>query len=165
MKLNPIDLRKELSILRKYIGHRWVAHRSIDLSKPCTECNRINNEIHNQPQKTCKTCYGIGYAYIDKIVKGFRYLSTPGVDLRSSVGSINTRTEVYILEHDCYPKPVDWILELQLNESTMVPVQPFKVTTMFKVQDCMALRGDSSRIEFWRCSVEERNLDSGRATL
>lgn len=165
MKLNPIDLRKELALLRKHLGHRWVAHRSIDLSKACTECGRVNDDIHRQPQKTCSACHGIGYSYVDKVVKGFRYLSVPGVDLKTSVGFVNTRSEVYILEHDCYPKPVDWILELELNETTMVPVQPFRVTSAFKIQDCMALRGDNGRIEFWRCPVEERNLDYGRSTL
>jgi hypothetical protein len=159
-KLTFLDLRKELDTMLESVGFSWVALRSVDLSTPCTECKKPTGDHYDQPSPTCTSCMGIGYLYIDKIVKGFRYMSSPGFDFRSNIGMLNTETQVYILEHDKAPKETDYVLELNLDEDTGAPSQPFEVTKSFKIQSTFAARGDKGRIELWRCFVEERNLEN-----
>ena len=159
-KLTFLDLRKELDTMLKSVGFSWVALRSVDLTLPCKECKKPIGDQYDQPSLTCTSCMGTGYLYIDKIVKGFRYMSSPGFDFRSNIGTLNTETQVYILEHDKMPKETDYILELNKNETTGVPAQPFQVTKAFKIQNAFAARGDNGRIEMWRCFVEERNLEN-----
>jgi len=165
-KLNFIDFRKELELLRNAgLHHMWVALRCVDLGTPCTECSKVIDVHHEQPPRSCTSCLGIGYSFVDKLVKAYRYRPLYGVDTKTMVGVINTQTRVYILEHGQQPKQVDWILELELNSDNQ-PVQPFRVTSRFKIQDAMPMRGDDDgRIEYWHCIAEERNLDDGKATF
>jgi hypothetical protein len=156
-KLTWIDLRKEIETLRDAVGFRWIALRSLDLTQRCLECIKTTNDSFDQPG-SCSACMGSGFVFIDKLVKGFRYLSTPGFDFRSEIGILNTETQVYIIEHDKKPKETDFIFELELNEETGTPRQPFSVNRVFKIQNAFPARGDDGRIEFWRCFVEERNL-------
>jgi hypothetical protein len=159
-KLTFLDLRKEIDTILKSVGFSWVALRAVDLSTPCTECKKALGDHYDQVSPTCTSCMGIGYLYIDKIVKGFRYMSSPGFDFRSNIGTLNTETQVYILEHDKAPKETDYILELDLDEATGSPIQPFKARKSFKIQSTFGARGDKGRIELWRCFVEERNLEN-----
>lgn len=157
-----IDLRKELAELKAHAVHKWVALRSVDLSKPCNECKAQEDPNYDQPAAYCKTCMSMGYSYIDKLVKGYRFEAAPGFDTKSNIGILNLKTQVYILEHGAVPKPVDWILELDMNEVTMVPKTPFKITNSFKIENALDMRDKDGRIEFWRCYVRERNLDLGK---
>ena len=161
-KLNKLDLRKYFLELQQNEGFKWIAIRSADLTKPCTECQNKEPSNNDQPQAYCKTCLGIGFSFTDKLSKGFRYQAAPGFDNKSNLGILNLKTQVYMLAYDANPKPVDWILELQLNEQDGNPVQPFKITNAFKIEDALQMRGDHGRIEFWRCFVRERNLDLGQ---
>ena len=165
VKLNFIDLRKYFKELRDNVGFKWIALRSVDLTKPCTECERKMPDNYDQPYAGCKRCIGIGYLYVDKLIKGYRYQNTPGMDVSENVGLINVQSQIYLLQHDSQPKPVDWILELQLNEKTLIPVQPFKIVSAFKINDSTPLRGDDGRIEFWRCVCEEKNFTIGKGLI
>ncbi|RMG69772.1 MAG: hypothetical protein D6710_08275 [Nitrospirae bacterium] len=162
-KLGFIDLRKEIELLADNVGFSWVALRTIDLNTKCTECSkRVGNQYETPPEE-CKTCFGTGHLYVDKLVRGFRDLSQPGFDFLSELGVVNTKTQVYIIEHDKYPKSTDFILELDLDEKTGQPKIPYKIQRVFKIQDAHPLRGGQpeghpGRIEFFRCFVEERNF-------
>jgi len=157
-KLSFINLRKEIETLRDITGFRWIALRVADLSKRCTECMKQIPANYDQPSPYCKSCLGIGYSFSDKLVKGFRYLGAPGFDFKMNIGIINTQTQIYILEYNKEPKSTDLIFELLLDESNQNPVQPFQITSVYKIQNSFPLRGDNGRIEFWRCFVEEKNL-------
>jgi hypothetical protein len=157
-KLSFLDIRKEISTLKDSAGFFWLALRSVVLTEPCIECSKAVGGNYDQPNPSCTTCLGIGYTWIDKIVKGFTYQFAPGFDFRSELGVINTQSRVYILEHDTFPKNKDYILELDLNEKTGKPKQPFKINRSFKVQGAFPHRGEEGRIEHWRCFTEERNF-------
>ena len=164
-RLTWIDFRKEIEELKDSEGFRWVALRSADLTKQCMECARSVNDSYDQPNPYCSSCLGTGFGYVDKLVKGYRYLSTPGFDFRTQLGIVNTESQVYILEHDTYPKEVDLILELEQDELKKPPTprQPFVVMSVFKIQHAFPVRGSGGgRIEFWRCFVEERNFSRGK---
>lgn len=156
-----IDLRKFLREIRDTVGFRWIALRSVDLSKPCLECIKKAPDNYDSPSGVCSRCLDIGFNYVDKLIKGYRFQATPGVDIAANVGPINIPKQNYILEWNTFPKSTDWILELDLDEVTQIPKQPFKITSAFKIEDANSLRGDNGRIEFWKCTVEERNLSLG----
>lgn len=164
MKLDFIDLRNELKTLRDNVGFRWLALRSVDLSKPCGECQRKVPDNYDQSYGRCKACLGIGYTYVDKLILGFSYRSLPLFQVRgqSVVGPMGIQNVKFILQHDSNPKPVDWIMELELNETTMVPVQPFKITSAYRIEDVTIYRSDSGRIDFFSCNVLEQNLTLGK---
>ena len=157
-KLSFIDLRKEIKVLKDSVGFHWLALRSVALDEPCTECSKSVDGNFDQPNPTCSTCLGIGYTWIDKIIKGFRYQFAPGFDFKADLGIINTQSRIFVLEHDSMPKNKDYILELDLNEKTGKPKSPFKIMRSFKVQGAFPQRGDKGRIEHWRCFTEERNF-------
>lgn len=157
-----IDFRKDIEVIRKNGGFKWIALRHVDLTKRCTECLKKLGPQYEDPAADCTLCMGIGYLFIDKLIQAFRYLSGPGFDFLTQIGSINTKTIVYILEHDTYPKNTDFILELDINEATGIPRQPFVIRQMFKINDAHDMRGDKARIEFFRCYVEEHNFDRGQ---
>jgi hypothetical protein len=161
-RLTFIDLRKELENIRDTAGFYWVALRTFNLNQQCQECKKYTPANYDQAPKWCSFCMNTGHAFFDKLVMGYRYLSQPGFDYKTEIGTINTKTQVFILEHDKKPKNVDMILELDLNEATGAPRQPFSITRAFSIQDAQTMRGDNGRIEHFRCFVEERNFDLGR---
>jgi len=164
-KITFIDLRKEIDTIREAVGFYWVALRTASLSQRCTECLKSIGAETEGPNPDCITCLGSGYPFVDKVTQGFRYLSTPGFDFATQIGNVNTEAEVFIIEHDKQPKSTDYIVELELNEVTGAPIQPFKITRVFKIQGAFPLRGDKGRIEFWRCFVEERNFTRGQGII
>ena len=164
MKMNFIDLRKELRLIRDNVGFSWVALRSVDLSIPCIECQAKVAANYDQAPGFCKTCLGIGYTFIDKLVLGFKYRPVSLFQVRgqNNVGPIGVQTVSYVLQYNANPKPVDWILDLQLNETTQTPVQPFVIKSAYRIEDVTIMRSDFGRIEFFKCGVLEQNLTIGR---
>lgn len=161
-KLDWIDLRKYFKELQNEMGFRWVALRSVDLTIPCAECKRKVADNYDQPYSGCKTCLGIGYSYVDKLVKGYRYMASPGIDTKSNIGTLNIQSQNYVVQYNAVPKNVDWILELELDEKTMIPRQPFVITSAFKIDDAHPLRGIDGKIEYWKCRVTEKNTHLGK---
>jgi hypothetical protein len=159
---NKLNFRKELELLRDTVGFTWAALRAQKLDEDCSECMRYIGGQYDQPSPSCKTCLGSGHPFTDKLVKLYRYLSTPGFDHRTSIGNIGTRVDKCYLEYDEVPKEGDFVLELELNESTGVPVQPFNVIRAFEVEDAHPNRGVNGRVEFWTCRIEERNFGIGK---
>jgi len=105
---------------------------------------------------------GTGHLFVDKLVKLQRARSAPGIDLLIKTGKINTSTVNFAVETRNYPKNTDWILELDLDESTGIPRQPFSVIRAYKIQEAKPKRGKNGRIEFWYCYTEERNFTTGK---
>jgi hypothetical protein len=163
MRKYRLDLRKELRQLRETLGFRWVALRSVDLTKPCTECQKKVPDNYDSGFAGCKSCMNIGYSYIDRLVRGYKFLGSQGLRYATNVGMLNDQEMTFILQHDATPKPVDWILELDLDETTLIPRQPFKVIAAYKIDDAHPQRGEDGRIEFWKCKVDKRVLGYGKS--
>jgi hypothetical protein len=161
-KVNSIDLRQELDLLKGLMGHYWVALRVADMTKPCKECMLKEDPNLDQPAYGCKSCMGIGFAYVDKLVKAYRYQAAVGLGLDGNIGVMDLESRVFILENGQVPKRFDWILELELDETTMTPKQPFRAVSAFKIDDALPLRGDNGRIEFFKCYTKNRILDIGK---
>jgi hypothetical protein len=138
-------------------GFQWFGLRQIDFSKPCT-CKQATNQSTAQ----CKRCFRIGFLFTDYIVKGYMWLSAMGFEFRTSTGDISTQRRNLVLQHDRPVNKFDKVLVLDIESETGKIMQPFKVMREFSVQDSLSLRGKNGRIEYWRCSLEERNLDDGR---
>jgi len=160
-----LDIRKELRVLVETSGFRWVALRSAQLDQACTRCiNKISPQ-YDSPTGVCLKCLNTGHLFADKLVKAYSYLPAAGRDFLSDIGIINTETVVYIFEHGSKPKTGDIVCELDLNEATGTPRQPFSIRRMFTIQDSKEMRGDDGRIEFYKTYCEELNLDKGQSIL
>lgn len=105
---------------------------------------------------------GTGHLYVDKLVKAQRIRSVPGGHLRTKLGKISTEIKNWVIESRNKPKSTDWILELDLNERTNAPKQPFSVVRAFSIQSAKPARGKRGRIEYWHCTAEERNFTFGQ---
>ena len=154
-----------MELLSESVGFSWVALRSVDLTRPAKEAQGSIPQNYDQTNINYQHIVS-NYYYVDKLVRGYRYLAQPGFDYQSQIGSINTKTQVYILEHDTKPKNTDFVLELELDEATGQPKQPFSISRVFNIQDAQPMRGGqpktvSGGIEFWRCYAEEDNLGYG----
>jgi hypothetical protein len=164
MYYGPIDLRKEIKTLIDLEGFHWIALRSVDLSRPCSKCKDEIDPQYSDVSIQCSVCLGIGYSYIDKLTKGYGFRGATAIDQRTNVVMINTENIVWVLQHNIYPKNSDYILELDLDESTGIPKQPFSIIKAYKIQDAQSMLGDDRRIEFWSCYTEESNIDLGRSS-
>jgi len=156
-----LDLRKEMEVLIKTSGFRWVALRTAQLDQPCTQCTKRTEPQYESPPGSCMKCLNTGFLFIDKLVKGYSYLPAAGRDFLSDIGVINTETVVYILQSGAKPKTGDYICELDTDELTGVLRQPFVIRHVFVIQDSKEMRGDDGRIEFFKTYCEEHNLDKG----
>lgn len=147
-------LRDEIEYLTRS-SFRWVGLRSVDYSKPCY-CQKTGDT------PTCKRCMRTGFLFTDYLVKAYKYQDVMGVLFNAQPVTISTGRDFVILRHDRVVNKRDWILEIELDADTGKPAQPFRVVRMYEVQDVYPLIGDESRREFWKCSIEERNIDDGR---
>jgi hypothetical protein len=154
-KENNVDLREELRHLEHLF--RWFGLRHIDFSRPCT-CKLATDTVDPE----CKRCLRIGYLFTDYLVKGYMWLSALGFEFRTSTGDISTQRKNLVIKHNRPVNKFDKVLILDINPENGQVLQPFKISREFSIQDVMAVLGKDGRVEFWRCSLEERNLDDGR---
>lgn len=142
----------------KDISFHWLGIRQPDYSKPC-DCG---GSLGSQEPVLCKRCLSTGYLFTDYLVKGYSWLGILGVEYQSKPGILSTNQKNVVLQFNRKISKFDILLDLDFDPDTGKVRQPFKILKQYKVQDSVPIRGDSSRIEFWRCSVEERNIDDGR---
>ncbi len=164
-RLNFIDLQKHFDVLRKHVGFSWVALRSAKLDTRCSECARVVGSQYDQTNPNCKTCLGIGHAFTDKLVKARKSDRSSAKKFLTEIGAIGTDTKNFFIESDVFPKTSDFILELDLDELTGSPVQPFRIRRAYKIQSTAANRGKKGRIEYWNCLAERRSFDLGRTVI
>jgi hypothetical protein len=161
-RLDFIDLKKEFNVLKENMGFSWGALRSAKLDQKCTECAKSVGAQYDQPNPSCKTCMGVGYLYIDNLVKLRTSDRSSAKKFLFELGAINTSNRDFFMESDTRPKPSDFILELHLNEDTGAPIQPFKIRSVYKVQDVYQARGIGGRTSYWHCLAETRNFTIGK---
>ena len=139
------------------IGFQWYGLRQSDFSKKCS-CLTYGTKA----LETCSRCYGTGYLFTDLLVKGFSWLGVLGVEYGAKPGIVSTNQKNLVLRHDRPINKFDFVLELDQNPDTGKLIQPFKIIRSYRIQDSIPLKGDNARIEFWKCNIEERNIEDGR---
>lgn len=142
---------------KKAIGFRWFGLRQPDYTARCS----CGNTEGTTDSITCFRCFNTGYVFTDYLVKGYFWLGVLGVEYSTSPGLIATQQKNLVIEHDRPINKFDYILELNQDPVTNKVTQPFQIMKYLRVQDSLAVRGDDSRVEFWRCNVEERNIKPG----
>jgi hypothetical protein len=152
-----LDIIEELEELAG-TGFQWVGLRQPNYSKECA-CVREEKDGHRAPSSTCRRCMATGYVFTDYLVKAYMWQGVLGIEFGSAAGRISTPLRNLVVQHDRPINKFDMILELDQDTDTGEIRQPFSILRHFKVQDSMPLKGDSGRIEFWKCALEERNLD------
>jgi hypothetical protein len=138
-------------------GFQWFGLRQLDYSKPCA-CKMADSTV----DADCKRCFRLGYLFTDYIVKGYMWISALGIEFRTSAGDISTQRKNLVIKHDRPVNKFDRVLMLDIDSETGKLRQPFRIVREFSVQDVLALTGKGGRVEFWKCSIEERTLDDGR---
>jgi len=88
--------------------------------------------------------------------------SSMGFEFKTEVGSISTQKNNFVVKHNRPINKYDHIMILDMDPNTGVVRQPITIMRTFQVQDSMPLYGKSGRVEFYRCFIEERNLDDYR---
>lgn len=140
------------------IGFQWFGLRQVDYTKKCS-CTGI---LGTSDCPTCSRCMSTGYLHVDYLVKGYMWLGVLGVEYQSNMGLLSTQARNLVLSHNRPVNKFDFILELDQDPDTAQVRQPFKIIKYYKVQDSVPLKGDSGRVEFWKCSLEERNIKDGK---
>jgi hypothetical protein len=161
-RLDFINLKKEFNVLKENMGFSWGALRSAKLDQKCTECAKSVGSQYDQPNPNCKTCMGIGYAYIDNLIKLRTSDRSSAKKFLFELGSVNTSNRDFFLESKLRPKEYDFILELHLDELTGSPIQPFKIRSVYKIQDVYQARGAGGATSYWHCLAETRNFTAGK---
>jgi hypothetical protein len=144
---------------KKPIGFQWFGLRQQDFSKRCG-CNPIEGTSQNH---TCTRCMSTGFIFTDYLVKGYFWMGVLGTEYGASPGILATQQKNIVVEHNRPINKFDFVLELDKDPNTGKPRQPFTIMKYYRVQDSLALKGDNAKTEFWKCSIEERNIESGQA--
>jgi hypothetical protein len=150
-----LDLREELEELVPHF--QWFGLRQPDYSKPCV-C-RISNSEGSITSSGCSRCFRIGFLFTDYLVKGYLWQSSMGFEFKTQVAQISTQRQNFILKHDRTINKFDLLLMMDLDPNSGVIRQPIKIMRIFQLQDTMPLFGKDGRVEFFKGTVEERNID------
>lgn len=140
-------------------GFQWVGLRQPDYSKPCG-C-KTNQEGITEPAN-CNRCFRTGYVFTDYLVAAYLWQSALGFEFRSEAGLLSTQRNNMVLKHDRPVNKGDVVFVMDVNTDTGQVKQPFRILRAFVVQDVLALRGKNTRVEFWKCALEERTVDDYR---
>ncbi len=155
------EIRKALLDMRD-VAFRWVGIRQPDYSKRCA-CVREQPDGHFTTSNKCRRCLTTGYMFSDYLIKVYMWLGVLGVEFGASVGKISTQNRNMVALHERAINKFDIVLELDLDPETGALRQPFKIMRVFQVQDSMPLLAGDGKVEYWKCALEERNLDDYRA--
>jgi hypothetical protein len=162
---NKIDVKEEFRVLLEQAEFRWVALRAADLTKKCMYCFMRGGPQYQDNSSVCDKCMGTGHRYTDRIVKTYSYQTSRAFDRLTNIGVLSNNTEIYVFEGDAYPKNTDFVLELDSDETTRIPRQPFAITRMMKINDVQDLREIDGTIAYWRCFVTKYNFDRGQSII
>jgi len=153
-----IDIRGELGELVPHF--QWYGLRQVDYSRQCSCMSQAPDGIPGSGG--CNRCLRTGFLFTDLLVKGYMWSSSLGFMFNTKVGQISTDRCNFVVKHDKPINKFDYIVVLDTNSDTGRLVQPLRIIRYYSVQDSIPLYGKNGRIEFFKCSLEERNLDDGR---
>jgi hypothetical protein len=143
---------------KQAIGFQWYGLRQPDYTRKCS----CDGTLGTNTNSTCKRCLSTGYLFTDFLIKGYSWMGLLGVEYGTMAGKLSTQQRNLVVKHNRVINKFDFILELAQDSDTGIITQPFKIVRQFKIQDIIPIKGDSGRIEFWKCTIEERNVDDGR---
>ena len=140
------------------IGFQWFGLRQADYTR---KCSCIGGRGTSE-DPTCVRCFSTGYLFTDFIVRGYLWLGVLGVEYGTKPGLLSTQVRNLVLEHNRPISKFDFVLELDQDPDTGRLRQPLRIIKQYRVQDAAPIKGDKARVEFWRCAVEERNVEDGK---
>ena len=146
-----IDMRVELANWLREHGHYGV-HRSAILGQRCS----CVGPLRDDPLPDCRKCLATGQAYVDYIVKLDRRGVTPASTADTGAGEPDQfqRVKDYV-ERIGPVKRDDFLLELELDPTTLEPVQPYRISRAYRIVEPIEdLRDKEGRLEFVQVSVE-----------
>lgn len=153
---SEVNLREEVADFIRNRGHKVVLRRAT--SHRCPNYDPASQEEHS---KTCQYCMGTTYMYQDYVTSTY---CRPAVDVeaqakerRIDIGYLGQGKRMYYFTHNVYPKLVDYILEVQLEDEHFGdPVKTYQVLKIFDVQVVHPYRDNGGRIMYWSAQCAER---------
>lgn len=153
------NFRNEIKYILDRIGFRWAGLRKIDYNRRCS-CSQGSDGITSA--SGCTRCMQTGYMFTDLLVKVYPWERNLGVIYPAEAGEISTMANNLIIQHNRPVNKFDYYLELDMDPNTGELRQPFRIIKYFEIQNSMPILGDCSRVEYWKCAIEERTVDNGR---
>jgi len=148
-----MQMRLEFEKFIKENGY-WVALRKAMLNPNSPNVDSSTGEgLTDAPDTTTS-----GYTYTDHITKARK--SPVGIlggsdEVGSAIGLITVPKYIFYLRYSMEPRELDWIVELAIDETTLEPIKPFKITKYYDIQDVGEQRGVDGKIIYYRCLCEE----------
>jgi len=132
----------------------WVALRKAMLNPNSPNVDSPTGEGLTDAPDTITS----GYTYTDHITKARK--SPVGIlggsdEAGSPIGLITVPKYIFYLRYSMDPRELDWIVELAIDETTLEPIKPFKITKYYDIQDVGEQRGVDGKIIYYRCLCEE----------
>ena len=132
----------------------WVALRKVLLNPRSPNVDSPTGE--GSPDAADTTISG--YTYTDHLTvarKSPAGISGGSEEIGSALGLVTVPKFVFYLRYNMDPRELDWIVELDIDEVTLEPIKPFKITKYYDIQDVGELRGTDGKIMYYRCLCEE----------
>jgi len=148
-----MQMRLEFEKFIKENGY-WVALRKAMLNPNSPNVDSPTGEGLTDAPDTITS----GYTYTDHITKARK--SPVGIlggsdEVGSAIGLITVPKYIFYLRYSMDPRELDWIVELAIDETTLEPIKPFKITKYYDIQDVGEQRGSDGKIIYYKCLCEE----------
>jgi len=148
-----MQMRLEFEKFIKENGY-WVALRKAMLNPNSPNADSPTGEGLTDASDTTTS----GYTYTDHITKARK--SPVGIlggsdEVGSAIGLITVPKYIFYLRYSMDPRELDWIVELAIDETTLEPIRPFKITKYYDIQDVGEQRGVDGKIIYYKCLCEE----------
>jgi hypothetical protein len=147
------QMRLEFEKFVKENGY-WIALRKVLLSPSSPNVDSPTGEgLTAAPDTTTS-----GHTYTDHITKARKSpvgMSGGSDELGTPIGLITVPKYIFYLRYSMNPRELDWIVELAIDEATLEPIKPFKITKYYDIQDVSEQRGINGKIIYYRCLCEE----------
>lgn len=166
-----VDVRYEIGKLLDKRGH-YVFLRKFDTSQLCPCSRRGESDVFGsqitdnttEADPDCPVCGGRGYLYFDYLTQARRlgysaigaFISAQEINRRTNIGELSVVNSVFFLKWDQKPTNKDQILEIEIDESTRLPVRPYNILNTFDIELAEENRDlEKGRIEYWTCYCKE----------
>ena len=148
-----MQMRLEFEKFIKNNGY-WIALRKAMLNPNSPNVDSPTGEGLTDAPDTITS----GYTYTDHITKARK--SPVGIlggsdEVGSAIGLVTVPKYIFYLRYSMDPRELDWIVELAIDETTLEPIKPFKITKYYDIQDVGEQRGVDGKIIYYKCLCEE----------
>ena len=148
-----MQMRLEFEKFIKNNGY-WIALRKVMLNPSSPNVDSPTGEGLTNASDTTTS----GHTYTDHITKARK--SPVGIlggsdEVGSAIGLITVPKYIFYLRYSMDPRELDWIVELAIDETTLEPIKPFKITKYYDIQDVGEQRGVDGKIIYYKCLCEE----------